>query len=161
MTSADKILNELTNANIRYQVVEHPVAYTAEQADRYTANYDFARAKNLFLYDKHHFYLVCLADDKQLDMKKLRQMAGTGRLSFAKDEQLTKVLGVTTGAVSPLNLVNDHHHQVQVIFDRSLCVQSELIGCHPNDNTKTVILPITDLLPLISRWGNRVTVIEL
>lgn len=161
MTPSDKILNELIKANIRYKVVNHPPVYTAEEADQYTADYEFARAKNLFLHDKHQLYLVSLVDDKRLDMKELRKTAKTGRLSFAKSDQLTEVLGVTSGAVSLFNLINDHNHQVQVIFDRDLLAQSELIGCHPNDNTKTVILRITDLLHLVSVWGNPVTMMKL
>lgn len=45
--SSKEILDELTRLNIAYQLVNHPPVYTAEEADRYTADYDFARAKNL------------------------------------------------------------------------------------------------------------------
>lgn len=117
--------------------------------------------KNLFLSDKHLLYLVSLVDDKRLDMKSLRRMANTGRLSFATAEQLTEVLGVGNGAVSPLNLINDHYHQVKVIFDSDLVGANDLIGCHPNDNSKTVILRIDDLLKLIHLWGNSVSIMKL
>lgn len=156
--SSKEILDELTRLNIAYQLVNHPPVYTAEEADRYTADYDFARAKKP---DKHLLYLVSLVDDKRLDMKSLRRMTNTGRLSFATAEQLTEVLGVGNGAVSPLNLINDHYYQVKVIFDSDLVGANDLIGCHPNDNSKTVILRIDDLLKLIHLWGNSVSIMKL
>lgn len=151
----------LDQQQIDYQVVNHPAVYTAEEADKYTADYDFARAKNLFLHDKHHLYLVMMRDDQRLDMKQLRQQLESGRLSFAKEQQLTAILGVTTGAVSPFNLLNDQQHQVKVVVDKGLLAESPLIGCHPNVNTQTVIIKISDLLEMIRQWGNEVIQILL
>lgn len=158
---SDDVLKYLNEHQIDYQLVQHPAVYTAEEADHYTANYDFARAKNLFLHDKHSLYLVMVQDNKRVDMKKLRQVANTGRLSFAKEQQLVDILGVSSGSVSPFNLLNDHSHQVKVIFDQDLADKSQLIGCHPNTNTTTVILKISDLLNLIKTWGNSLQIVDL
>ncbi len=157
----DNVLKYLNEQHIDFQLVQHPAVYTAEEADRYTADYDFARAKNLFLHDKHSLYLVMVQDSKRVDMKKLRQVANTGRLSFAKEQQLVDILGVSSGSVSPFNLLNDHSHQVKVIFDYALADESQLIGCHPNANTATVILKISDLLNLIKTWGNPLRIVDL
>lgn len=151
--NSEDILKMLDQQGIDYQLVNHPAVYTAEEADRYTADFNFARAKNLFLADKHHLYMVIMEDDKRLDIKALRARLSAGRLSFAKDDQLAVILGVHSGAVSPFNLVNDRDHQFQVVFDQALLDQ-ETIGCHPNVNTQTVILKISDLLALIKQWGN-------
>lgn len=159
--NSEEILSMLDQHQIDYQVVNHPAVYTAEEADKYTADYHFARAKNLFLHDKHHLYLVMMRDDQRLDMKQLRQQLESGRLSFAKEQQLTDVLGVTTGAVSPFNLLNDQQHQVKVVVDKGLLAEGPLIGCHPNVNTQTVILKISDLLALIQQWGNEVVQLSL
>lgn len=159
--NSQEILSMLDQQQIDYQVVNHPAVYTAEEADKYTADYDFARAKNLFLHDKHHLYLVMMRDDQRLDMKQLRQQLESGRLSFAKEQQLTAILGVTTGAVSPFNLLNDQQHQVKVVVDKGLLAESPLIGCHPNVNTQTVIIKISDLLEMIRQWGNEVIQILL
>ncbi|WP_295746997.1 prolyl-tRNA synthetase associated domain-containing protein [uncultured Limosilactobacillus sp.] len=156
-----EILTMLDHQQINYQVVNHPAVYTAAEADQYTADYHFARAKNLFLHDKHHLYLVMMRDDQRLEMKKLRRQLAAGRLSFASEQQLTAILGVTTGAVSPFNLLNDAQHQVKVVVDQGLFAESSLIGCHPNTNTQTVILKISDLLALIKQWGNPVVQLSL
>lgn len=159
--NSEEILSMLDQRQIDYQVVNHPAVYTAEEADKYTADYDFARAKNLFLHDKQHLYLVMMRDDQRLDMKQLRQQLESGRLSFAKEQQLTAILGVTTGAVSPFNLLNDQQHQVKAVVDKGLLAESPLIGCHPNVNTQTVIIKISDLLEMIRQWGNEVIQILL
>lgn len=159
--NSEEILSMLDQQQIDYQVVNHPAVYTAEEADKYTADYHFARAKNLFLHDKHHLYLVMMRDDQRLDMKQLRQQLESGRLSFAKEQQLTAILGVTTGAVSPFNLLNDQQHQVKAVVDKGLPAESPLIGCHPNVNTQTVIIKISDLLEMIRQWGNEVIQILL
>lgn len=160
MINAKKIIAMLDQQGIDYQLVNHPAVYTAKEADKYTADYDFARAKNLLLADKHNLYMVIMADDKRLDMKDLRAQLSAGRLSFAQDDQLTSVLGVRTGAVSPFNLLNDTDHQVIVVFDQDLLDQ-DTIGCHPNINTQTVMLKITDLLALIKQWGNQLVTLKL
>lgn len=159
--NSEEILSMLDQQQIDYQVVNHPAVYTSEEADKYTADYDFARAKNLFLHDKQHLYLVMMRDDQRLDMKQLRQQLESGRLSFAKEQQLTAILGVTTGAVSPFNLLNDQQHQVKAVVDKGLLAESPLIGCHPNVNTQTVIIKISDLLEMIRQWGNEVIQILL
>lgn len=37
----------------------------------------------------------------------------------------------------------------------------KLIGCHPNDNTATVILGVKDLLQIIKQNGNPVKLVQL
>lgn len=104
---------------------------------------------------------MILDEAHRLDMKKLRQQLGTARFSFAKEADPQKQLGVSTGAVSPFNLLNNQQHNVQVVIDQAVIEQNKLIGCHPNDNTKTVIFKISDLLMLIKEWGNPLRLLPL
>jgi Ala-tRNA(Pro) deacylase len=82
-------------------------------------------------------------------------------LQFATAEQLRERLGITPGAVSPLNLINNSGHDVRVVMDRTIVEQERLIGCHPNTNRQTVILALPALLALLKRWGNEVTILDL
>lgn len=157
----NEILNLLEQRNVAYQLVHHPAVYTAEEADRYVTNYDFARAKNLFLHNSRGFFLVMVNDDQRLDMHLLKQRLATTRLSFAKPQDLETQLGIQTGAVSPFNLINDRHHQVTLVISQQLLNTNRLIGCHPNDNTKTIILSFTDLIKIVRQWGNPVKIIDL
>ena len=80
--NSEEILSMLDQQQIDYQVVNHPAVYTAEEADKYTADYHFARAKNLFLHDKHHL-LLC-------DVKRLSYLS-YGRSPIVKSEKLIKI----------------------------------------------------------------------
>lgn len=157
----NQVLGSLDQAAVKYQVIDHPPVYTAEEADKYVQGYEFARTKNLFLKNSNGFYLVVIDESKRLDMKQLRQIVHGSRLKFASDADLTKYLGSYAGAVSPMNLINDQDHQVTVIFDQDVIDHHDQIGCHPNTNRQTVILPILGLLKLLKQWGNPVIKVQL
>lgn len=159
--NAASVYEYLNAEKINYQIVTHPPVYTAEQADKYVQKYEFARTKNLFLKNKAGYYLVTILENKRLDMKKLKENLSTSRFSFAYPEELITKLGITSGAVSPFNLFNDKHHQITFIIDADILKNEKLIGCHPNDNTATVILGIKDLLQIIKQNGNPVKAVQL
>lgn len=162
MADLNQVLNMLATLGVKYQVINHPPVYTAQEADQYVQDYDFVKAKNLFLRAKSGYYLVIMPDDRRLDMKSLRSKLDSGRLSFAHDTDLEAKLGVHAGAVSPFNLLNNQDHDVTVVLDQAISKQSgRLIGCHPNDNTKTVLLTVGDLTRLIRQWGNPLITIPL
>lgn len=156
-----QVLAYLDQVEVKYQIVNHPSVYTAAEADQYVRDYQFAKTKNLFLKSKGGYYLVVMLENKRLDMKKLKEVLHTSRFSFAQPAALTAKLGINSGAVSPFNLLNNTDHDIKLVFDRDILSQSRLIGCHPNDNTATVILSITDLLALIKQWGNSVITMTL
>lgn len=155
------VIEELRRAGIQYQLLNHPPVHTAQEADRYVQGHQFARTKNLFLRARQEFYLVIVDEKKRLDLRALRKQLHSARLQFATAEQLRERLGITPGAVSPLNLINNSSHDVRVVMDRTIVEQERLIGCHPNTNQQTVILALPALLALLKRWGNEVTILDL
>jgi len=58
--NATSVYKYLDNEKRNYQIVTHPPVYTAEQADKYVQEYQFARTKNLFLKNKAGYYLVTI-----------------------------------------------------------------------------------------------------
>ncbi|MCI5812898.1 MAG: prolyl-tRNA synthetase associated domain-containing protein [Lactobacillus sp.] len=161
MVEADEVFKELENRQINYKVINHPAVYTTEEANQYLNGLSFARVRNLFLDNKDNYYLVMIDDRKRLNMKQLRAQLQTRRFTFADQKALESIMGVRSGSVSPFNLINDHQRQVKVVMDQSIIDENEFIGCHPNDNTKTVVLRVDDLLNLIKKWGYEVTVLPL
>lgn len=157
----NKVIAELQQAGIGYQLIDHPPVYTAAEADRYVRGYQFARTKNLFLRAGQEFYLVIIDESRRLNFKALRKQLGGARPQFATATQLKDRLGITPGAVSPLNLINSAQHDVRVIIDRPIVAHQQLIGCHPNTNRQTVILALADLLALLHQWGNEVLILDL
>lgn len=81
-------------------------------------------------------------------------------LSFASPERLETYLGVKKGAVTPLGVVNDSSHTVQVYMDADL-TEERLLGVHPNVNTATVWLRPADLETYVKACGNSFTLIHI
>jgi Ala-tRNA(Pro) deacylase len=145
----------LEQLKLSCEKIDHPPVYTSEQAAQYVPANDGAPAKNLFLRDKkgkRHF-LVMLNDSKELDLASLAQQTGSTRLSLASPDRLYRYLGIEPGAVSPLALINDAEHKVELWIDQELW-QADSIQCHPLVNTATWILATQDLTTFFQRTGH-------
>ena len=97
---------------------------------------------------------------KKVDLKLLRGMLGTSGLSFASEARLQKYLGLTKGAVTPLGIVNDDAHCVEVVLDADL-KHTTALGIHPNENTATLWISYADLERFVREWGNSLTILPL
>ena len=158
----EQVLQKFTAMGIRYEITEHPAAFTIEDIDSEELPYGEAVCKNLFLRDakgKRHF-LVVMSKEKRADLSLLQQQFGSSKLSFASEERLMKYLGLQKGAVTPLGVLNDTGCAVEVAFDSDL-VGRERLGVHPLVNTATVWLSYEDLLRIIRENGNSVTKVNL
>lgn len=158
----EQVLEKFSAMGIRYEITEHPAAFTIEEIDRDQLPHGEDICKNLFLRDakgKHHF-LVVMNKDKRADLAVLRQQLGSTALSFASEERLMKYLGLPKGAVTPLGILNDSSHAVEVVFDEDL-IGRERLGVHPLVNTATVWLSYEDLLRIIRENGNNVIQVKL
>lgn len=151
----EKVCGILDAAGISYERVDHPAAYTMEDLEQMDLPHKDAIAKNLFLRDssgKHHF-LVVVDGHRQVDLKALKVLIGSSRLSFASDERLEKYLGLTPGSVTALGILNDKEGAVKVIFDEAL-KQKDIIGVHPNINTAMLYLKLDDLVRFLTDHGH-------
>jgi len=160
MTERDKTLQKLNDMNVAYDFMEHPAVYTIDEMDSLGISKDVV--KNLFLRDskgKRHF-LVVLQKEKQADMRSIGEQLGSSRLSFASEDRLERYLKLTKGSVSPLGILNDATHDVEVVFDKDLAGEQHL-GVHPNDNTATVWMSFDALHNIVKRNGNVIHFIEL
>lgn len=154
----EKACAVLDAAGVPYERVDHPPAFTMEDLDRIDLPHPGTVAKNLFLRDssgKHHF-LVVVAGHRQVDLKALKTLIGSSRLSFASDERLEKYLGLTPGSVTALGILNDEAGEVRLIFDEAL-KQSPIIGVHPNINTAMLYLKLEDLVCFLTDRGHAPT----
>jgi len=148
-------LYELLNSlDIEYEEIEHEPVYTIEEAEYTKQLIKGVGVKNLFLTNhKGNYYLVLIEDSKQVNLKEMAKMANTKRLSFARLEELKKILNLNLGSVTPLGLINDLEHQVIVLIDKEL--KEKRILVHPNTNTKTLSLEFEDLIKLIHYLKNQ------
>lgn len=100
-----------------------------------------AHTKNLFLRDaKKTYFLASMRQDAQAGLKVMRHIIGArAKLSFASAEALLDKLGVTSGAVSPLAIVNDAADEVIVCLQDAL-LASVAINFHVLTNDMTISL---------------------
>lgn len=162
MSPYEQVKEELDKLNISYDMVEHPAVYTAEKADEYVRGKDGIRVKSLFLTDrkKRNFYLVFMADDKRLDMKRFAEIVGEKHVKFASEASLLEKLGLKPGFVSIFGLMNNHEKDVQVYFEKNI-VGDEPLTFHPNDNTKTMFVKMDGLIKFLKDMGFEYHIIEM
>lgn len=156
-----EVYAHLTNAGVSYEVTEHEAVYTMEDLAQVALAHPEAEAKNLFVRDdkKQHYYLITVPADKRVDLKLFQKQQGLRKLSFGSSEDLLALLLLTPGAVTPLGLLNDEQHRVELYLDQSFAGQ--LISIHPNDNTATVCLKTDDLVQILTKSGCIVHIAEI
>lgn len=158
-----EVYDYLRERNIGFETTEHQAVYTMEELSDVVLPYPEADAKNLFVRDdkKRQYYLITVKGDKRVDLKAFRRQHATRPLSFASENELMDILGLIPGAVTPLGILNDAEHRVQLYLDEAFLDSPGLIGVHPNDNTATVWLKTEDLIATIQEHGSAVRVVPI
>lgn len=151
----------LDKHTISYQKFDHPAVFTCEEAERLCPVMPGVSLKNLFLRDKNgkRHFLVIVGYDKSTDLKGLKEMLGTAKLSFASPECLQEYLGVAPGSVSLLGLINDRMRAVEVIIDRKLWGQS--FQCHPLVNTATLVVSHEGIKHFLEMTAHTYQIVEV
>ncbi|MGT2846996.1 prolyl-tRNA synthetase associated domain-containing protein [Streptococcus massiliensis] len=153
MTNEEWIYAKLDELGIAYDRLDHEPIYSVIEAAEKGIVLPGCQVKNLLLKNKkgRQFYLVILPDEKIADIKHLAEVLGEKRLSFASDENLTELMQVEAGSVTPFGLVFDKEKKVQVIIDESVDVDAK-VGFHPFVNTTTLNIAYPDLLRFL-KWA--------
>ena len=151
MTSEHEILTYLNANHIEYQRFEHPAVFTCEESELHRPDFPAVSTKNLFLSDKKNrkFYLVVTACEKSVNLSNLTSRLGVSHLHFASGENLQRLLGLTSGSVTMMGLVNDAEKRVELWMDSEIW-HGEYFLCHPLINTATLILAKTELRRFIN-----------
>lgn len=158
-----EIYDFIKSRNIWYEVTEHEAVFNMEDLSKVEVLYPEYDAKNLFVRDdkKRNYYLITVKGNKRVDLKKFRTNNGTRPLSFASEQDLMNILNLIAGSVTPLGLLNDKELKVTFYLDKDFLKDKQIIGVHPNDNTATLWLKVTDLIDMIKEHGNQVNIVEL
>ncbi|MFD1333842.1 prolyl-tRNA synthetase associated domain-containing protein [Methylopila musalis] len=162
MTEPTDALAALAALGIEAPTREHAPVFTVDEMMAVCGDMPGAHTKNLFLRDgKRTFFLVTLRHDTALDLKALRGLIGArGGLSFASAEALQETLGVASGSVSPLAVVNDAGRAVTVCLERAL-LSAETVNVHPLRNDRTTALRPDDLLRFLREQGYEPVLFDL
>jgi Ala-tRNA(Pro) deacylase len=93
--------------------------------------------KNLFLKDdKGQLWLISALGETRIDLKALRKVIGSGRLSFGSAALMEEALGVTPGSVTAFALINDKERRVRFVADAAL-MAADPVNFHPLSNAAT------------------------
>ena len=158
--SRAELLELLSRLKIEHKTVSHDAMFTVAQSKslRETDSHD-GYTKNLFVRNKKGvMWLITCNEDRRLDLKTLAAAMGykgsNGRFSFASKDRLSRHLGVSPGAVSPLALINDTRNLVQFAIDISL-LEHEVIHIHPLDNHYTTTISVQNLIQFAEYTGHK------
>lgn len=156
-----KVYETLDRMNIKYDIVNHPPAWTTEEADEYIMGKDGVPSKTMFMTGKKkkRFYLIIMDDSKMLDIKKINEIVGD-KLSFGKEELLREKMNVAPGIVSIFGLLNNSEKDIEVIVDADL-KNEEIITFHPNDNRATIFIKMVDMYKFLDEMENSWTFADI
>ncbi len=154
MQSPQQLFARLEQLGIAQRTVEHPAVFTVEEAKALRGDLPGHHVKNLFLRNKkEEMWLVVALEDRAIDLKRLGEVLGAGRLSFGSAERLKRHLGVEPGSVTPLALINDEVRAVRLALDRGLG-DGAPVNVHPLINTMTTAMTGADLLRFFAATGH-------
>ena len=158
-----EIYDFIKDKNIWYEITEHKAVFNMAELSQVEIPYPEYDAKNLFVRDdkKRNYYLLTVKGDKRVDLKEFRKNNATRPLSFASEQDLMSIMNLIPGAVTPLGLLNDNELKVILYLDKEFLNDKQIIGVHPNDNTATLWLKVTDLIDIIKEHGNQVNIVEI
>lgn len=128
--------------------------FTVAESRAIDAGFPGRHTKNLFLKDAGGaFWLVTVPAEARVDLKALPAAIGCRRVSFARAEDMERLLGIAPGSVTPLAMINAAPGSVSVVIEAGLAA-AERINVHPLRNTGTLGLAGADVLALLRHWGH-------
>ena len=139
---SERLLKEfLAKHEILYEEIEHPPLFTCDDWKNYgLPPLEGSDTKNLFLSDENrNLYLLTTECRKKVKLNEIRKELGLKKLSFGKEEDMIRTLGVRPGSVTSLGLIFDLKREVNLILDRDV-MESEVIQTHPCRNDKTILV---------------------
>jgi Ala-tRNA(Pro) deacylase len=161
MLSPQHLFARLDELGLAHRTVEHVPVFTVEESQQHRGVLPGHHIKNLFLRNKKEaMWLVVALEDREIDLKRLGDALGAGRLSFGSPERLRKHLGVEPGSVTPFSVINDTGHAVRLVLDTGLRREGP-INAHPLTNTMTTAIALADLLRFFEATGHQPGWIEL
>ena len=159
--SEQDLAARLDALGIATTTVRHPPVYTVEESKALRGTVPGAHIKNLFLKDKKdRLWLVVAAEDRPIDLKKLRHRLGAATLSFGRPELLREALGIEPGSVTPFAAINDADGRVTVVIDAEL-MAADRINAHPLTNTASTAIAPDDLVTFLGDTGHAPQILDL
>jgi Ala-tRNA(Pro) deacylase len=154
-----EILALLSDLAIPFQRFDHPAVFSCAETDALNLHFPGAHTKQLLMRGKKRkkFVLAIVMHDKRVDTKALGKEFGDQSMSFSSPEDLKRLLGVTPGSVTPLGLIFDKDHEIEVIVDEDAWAIGKFCF-HPLINTATLVIDQAGFEKFTKHTGHPFTV---
>lgn len=160
-TRPQDLLKMLETARITYELHHHEPIFTMAEGEHLKKSIPGVHCRNLFVRDKKGtMFLIVVANETKVDLKKLEELLGCGRLSFGSPERLWQHLGIRPGSVCPFCIINDKDKQVSLILDAAM-MKADIVNYHPLDNAMSIGLAPADLLAFFGSIGREYRILDL
>lgn len=160
-TTPEDILALLEDLGVDFHLYHHAPIFTVAEGAHLKIDMPGVHCRNLYMRDnKKNNILVVAANETQIDLKKLPDLLGCGRLSFGSADRLWEYLGIRPGSVNPFTVINDRDNDVALYLDAAM-MEAALVNVHPMDNARTVGLAPRDLLRFLDHIGHSYTIVDL
>jgi Ala-tRNA(Pro) deacylase len=155
------LLKALETLGVAHEMVTHEAVFTVEESAGLHHAIPGIHSKNLFLKDQGgRYWLVTVEAHARVDLKALPAVIGAKKVSFGKPEDMTRLLGVTPGAVTPLAAINDTDGAVSVVLDVTVA-NAARVNVHPLHNSATLGLSGTDLVKALTAWSHAPAIVAV
>lgn len=156
----ESLLGYLDALGIAHTTHDHAPVFTVAESDQIKAHMPGGHTKNLFLKDKKgNLVLISAEHSTTIELKRLHERLGCGRLSFGSADRLEEALGVTPGSVTAFALVNDPQRRVRFILDSALMAH-ETLNFHPLKNDATTAISRDGLLAFLAALGREPEIMD-
>ncbi|MFJ6025344.1 prolyl-tRNA synthetase associated domain-containing protein [Brevundimonas sp. NPDC092305] len=156
----DRLLAWMVERGIDQTTHDHPAVFRVEEGLELKAAMPGAHTKNLFLKDKKgRLWLISARQDTVVDLKRADRWIGSARLSFGNETLMYETLGVRSGSVTALALINDVDRQVTFVLDKALW-DADIVNFHPLTNTATTALDQAAFRRFLSLVGREPVILD-
>lgn len=133
----EKIYAGLNQLGIDFERVSCESAVTIEQCRAIEAALQAPVVKTLFVANRQltRFHLVVLPGEKPFVTKTFSKARGVSRVSFVAPELMMEMLSTPVGGASPLSMLADDAHRVELVVDSQVMAMAEIAcpSATPND----------------------------
>lgn len=156
----ESLLAFLDALGVDHTTYDHAPVFTVAEGEDIKAQMPGGHTKNLFLKDKKgHLILISALQSTQIELKRLHERLGCGRLSFGSPDRLEDALAVMPGSVTAFALINDPERRVRFILDAALMAHDPL-NFHPLKNDATTAISRDGLLTFLAALGRTPEIID-
>ena len=145
MTISRRLKDYLDSQGVRYEVLSHKVAYTAQETAAAQDVTGWKVAKSVVGYCDGKFLLLVLQAPNVVDFDLLKKQIGCGEARLANEQEMEELFpGIELGAESPFgNLYN-----LPVYVDKGLAEMEEIIF-NAGSHTETIKMKFEDYRNLV------------